>query len=154
VATYYLDTSAIVKRYTHEQGTSWVQNLMARPQGNDLYTVRLAGPEAIAALTRKARVGAVSTADATRASRAFRRHWQRRLLVVEVTAAIADRAMDIATTHGLRGYDAVHLAAALTVEDARRLAGLPALTFVSADNDQRQAALAEGLLAENPNAYS
>ncbi len=153
MATYYLDTSTIVKRYTREQGISWVQNLMARRQGNDLYTVRLAGPEEIAALTRKVRVGAVSTADATRSSRAFRRHWQRRLLVVEVTAAIADRAMDLATTHGLRGYDAVHLAAALTVEDARRLLGLPALTFVSADDDQRQAALAEGLLAENPNAY-
>jgi len=28
-----------------------------------------------------------------------------------------------------------------------------ALIFVSADDDQRQAALVEGLLAENPNAY-
>ena len=61
--------------------------------------------------------------------------------------------MDIAAVHGLRGYDAVHLAAALTVEDTRRAIGLPALIFVSADDNQRQAALAEGLLIENPNDY-
>lgn len=153
MATYYLDTSAVVKRYTREQGTAWVQDIMARHRGHDLYTVRLTGPEAVAALTRKVRVGAVSAADAARSSRTFRRHWQRRLLVVEVTAVIADRAMDLANAHGLRGYDAVHLAAALAVEDVRRVAGLPTLTFVSADDNQRQAALAEGLLIENPNAY-
>lgn len=153
MATYYLDTSALVKRYTREQGTVWVQDLVARRHNHDLYTVRLAGPEAVAALYRKARVGTVSAIDAARSSHAFRRHWQRRLLIVEVTAMMADRAMDIAAAHGLRGYDAVHLAAALTVEDVRRASVLPALTFVSADDDQRLAALAEGLLVENPNAY-
>ncbi len=90
MATYYLDTSAVVKRYTREQGTAWVRDLMTRHQGHDLYTVRLTGPEAIAALSRKARVGAASPADAARSSRTFRRHWQRRLLVVEVTAEIIE----------------------------------------------------------------
>lgn len=153
MATYYLDTSALVKRYTREQGTDWVRALMTRRHGHDIYTIRLAGPEAVAALARKARMGAVSAADAARSSRAFRRHWQRRLLVIEVTVAIADRAMDIAEARGLRGFDAVHLAAALTVEEARRAVGLPVLIFVSADDDQRQAALAEGLPVENPNTY-
>ncbi len=47
-----------------------------------------------------------------------------------------------------------HLAAALVVADVRRLRGLPTLTFVSADNSQRQAAAAEGLRVEDPNAHS
>lgn len=52
-----------------------------------------------------------------------------------------------------RGYDAVHLGASLDLHDARRARGLPLLTFVSADNDQRAAAAAEGLPTEDPNAY-
>lgn len=59
--------------------------------------------------------------------------------------------MILAETHGLRGYDAVHLAAGLDLQDARRQAQLPGLTFVSADGDQLRAAVAEGLTVENPN---
>jgi len=53
VAAYYLDTSARVKRYTRERGSTWVTRLLAHRAGHDLYTVRLTGPEAIAALTRR-----------------------------------------------------------------------------------------------------
>ena len=150
MASYYLDTSALVKRYAREQGTAWVIGLT---RGHDVYTARVTGPELIAALTRKVRTGGLKGADATRAGQAFRRHWQGRYGIVEVTVALADRAMDLAIARGLRGYDAVQLAGALTVEDARRAAGLPPLTFVSADNAQRQAALNEGLLVDNPNTY-
>lgn len=153
MAAYYLDTSALVKRYTRERGSPWVTRLLARRASHDLYTVRLTGPEAIAALTRKVRTGELTAADAARSNRAFRRHWRRRLLIVEVAEATAERAMDLAERRGLRGYDAVHLAAALVVAEAQRRAGRPPLTFVSADTNQRQAAAAEGLLVEDPNAY-
>jgi predicted nucleic acid-binding protein len=153
VAAYYLDTSALVKRYVRELGSGWVVSLMAGRPRPDHYTVRLAGPEAIAAFTRKVRTGELTADDAGRARRAFRRHWQRRLLIVEVAEATAERAMNLAERHGLRGYDAVHLAAALVVADARQPLGLPTFTFVSADAGQRQAASAEGLQVEDPNAH-
>ena len=113
----------------------------------------MTGPEAIAAFTRKARVGEVTATDAARSSRAFRRHWRRRLLIVEVAEAMVERAMDLAERYGLRGYDAVRVAAALVVAEVRRPLGLPTLTFVSADSAQRQAGTAEGRLVEDPNAY-
>jgi predicted nucleic acid-binding protein len=50
--------------------------------------------------------------DAARSVRAFRRHWYRRLLIVEIVEAMVERAMNLAERHGLRGYDAMHLAAA------------------------------------------
>lgn len=153
MAAYYLDTSALVKRYVHEPGSNWIRALMARVAGHDLYTVRLAGPEAIAALTRKVRTGDMAATDAARSSRAFRRHWRRRLLIVEVTETTAERAMDLAERHGLRGYDAVHMAAAVLVDEARRPLGLPTITFVSADTAQRQAAVVEGMLVEDPLTY-
>lgn len=150
MAAYYLDTSAMVKRYAREQGTAWVVGIA---RDHDLYTCRITGPELIAALTRKVRTGGMAADDAARAGRAFRRHWQRRYSIVEVAEALTDRAMDLAAAHGLRGYDAVHLAAALTLDEARRAASLPPLTFLSADNAQRQAAQTEGLLVDDPNAH-
>jgi hypothetical protein len=72
---------------------------------------------------------------------------------VAVTTAVADRAMDLAERHGLRGYDAVHLAAALIIADAQQRRGLPAGTFLSADSIQRTAAAAEGLPVDDPNAH-
>jgi hypothetical protein len=59
--------------------------------------------------------------------------------------------MVLAERHGLRGYDSVHLAAALTLHERRQANGLAPLTFVSADNAQRTAAASEGLAVENPN---
>ena len=59
----------------------------------------------------------------------FRRDWVDQYLIVEVSADLAESAMDLAEKHGLRGYDAVHLAAALAVQDAREAVGSTDLTF-------------------------
>ena len=53
MALYYLDTSALVKRYVREVGTAWVTALTDPRSGNTIATGRLTGPEAIAALYRK-----------------------------------------------------------------------------------------------------
>lgn len=150
---YYLDTSALVKRYAAEAGTAWVTALIDPIAGHTLYTVRLTGVEMVAALNRKARTGELAPAQASSAIAAFRRAWLRRYRIVAVTVAVVEHAMDLAVRHGLRGYDAVHLASALEVADMRRRHGLPAPSFVSADTDQRHAASSEGLSVEDPSAY-
>ena len=153
MTAYYLDTSALVKYYAREQGTSWMTMLVDPVAGNALYTVRLTGPEMVAALARKARTGELTSVEATRAIQAFRQDWQVWPRVLSVRQVLTDRAMDLVERHGLRGYDAVHLAAALAAADARQRSRLSALTFVSADNDQRNAAAVEGLPVEDPNTY-
>ena len=150
MASYYLDTSALVKRYAREAGTTWISTLVDPARGNVLYTVQITGPELVAALARKVRTGDVTATDATRAITAFRASWYREYQVVAATAAVAEQAMDLAAGHGLRGYDAVHLAAALIIADYQRGVGLSALTFVSADAAQRQVAAVAGLQIENP----
>jgi predicted nucleic acid-binding protein len=107
----------------------------------------------IAALFRKVRTGELTPDQARQAVAAFRQRWARRYRIVNVSAAIADQAMSLAERHPLRGYDAVHLAAALAVREAQFAAQLPPLTFVSADDAQLQIAAVEGLSVENPNAY-
>lgn len=45
------------------------------------------------------------------------------------------------------------LAAALHINDQRLLIGASAITFISADNNLNNAAVAENLTTENPNNY-
>jgi hypothetical protein len=59
----------------------------------------------------------------------------------------------VAETYGLRGYDAVQLAAALDVNTSYHAAGLPTITLISADAELNAAATSEGLTVENPNNY-
>jgi hypothetical protein len=68
-----------------------------------------------------------------------------RLTGVEVVSA--------AETHGLRGYDAVQLAAACQINALLIMSGLPPLTFVASDHALNAAATAEGLTVDDPNTH-
>jgi len=153
VAVYYLDTSALVKRYAQETGTAWVISVTDPTAGHNIYVARITGPEMIAALFRKVRTGEITPADAVRAAANFKTDFRTQYQIVELTANVADRAMILAEQHGLRGYDAVQLAAALELHVLRDGMGLPPLTFVSGDGDLNAAGQVEGLAIENPNAH-
>ena len=153
MAVYYLDTSALVKRYAVETGTTWVLSVVAQTAGNEIVTLRITGPEVIAALFRKVRTGEVPRTVIARLAHEFRDDWRDQYQILEVTTATTDRAMDLAERHGLRGYDAVHLASAIEVQRLREASALTSVTVVSADEQQLRAATAEGLLVENPNKY-
>ena len=153
MAVYYLDTSALVKRYALEDGTAWVLALTDPVAGHDLYTVRLTDPEMIAAFYRKARNREISLDEASQAAQQFRTDWRVQYQIAEVKIGVADRAMVLAEQHGLRGYDAVHLATALELQGIRAGMELPPLTFVSADDDQLRVAMTEGLRVDNPSQH-
>lgn len=119
--------------------------------GNEIYTVILTGPELIAALFRKVRTSEITLRDAQRQAANFDRDWRAQYQVLDVVPTIIDDAMLLARRYGLRGYDAVHLAAALDVHRTHVSLQSPSLTFVSADNDQLGAATTEGLAVDNPN---
>ncbi len=85
--------------------------------------------------------------------RDFRRRVAQRYIVVELSPAFFDDAAHLARANGLRGYDAVQLAAATTLNRQRLARNLSTVTLVSADAELNRAALAEGLLVEDPNRY-
>lgn len=153
MATFYWDTSALVKRYAQETGTVWVRTKTNPIINNEIYTVRITGVEMIAALFRKVKTRQISQYDADLFAYNFRLDWQQQYQIIEVTVRVSELAMNLAEKHGLRGYDSVHLAAALVIQEMRKTMNLPALTFVSADEEQNQAAKNEGLFIENPNHY-
>lgn len=52
MTAYFFDSSAIVKRYLNEVGSSWVTSLADLAAGNDVYLARIAFVEVISAITR------------------------------------------------------------------------------------------------------
>ena len=153
MAVYYVDTSAIAKLYVTEAGSGWMRGIADPAAGHSLYTVRLTAPDLVAAVSRRSRGGSIPPSHARRAVAVFRYDWQRRYLVIEADIPLIDLATDLAETHGLRGYDAVHLAAAMTLHRQRRADALPDITLLSADQEQLRAAAAGGLLIDDPSRH-
>ncbi len=146
---YYLDTSALVKRYAREVGTPWVLGLIE--PGNNIRIVSITGPEMIAAFHRKARLGEISDEAAAQASENFKEDYSGAYKIVEVSQGLIDSAMSLAEAHNLRGYDAVQLAAAMRLKNP---GGLNDLIFVSADINLNAAANSEGMVTDNPNDHA
>jgi len=148
---YYFDSSALVKRYVTETGTIWVNNLCTPASGHTVYIVRITGVEIIAALSRRVRTGTLAMPDAQVAATQFKSDFSTLYQIVEVTEQLVASAMTLAENHGLRGYDAVQLAAALELQAIRTSLSLSGITIVCADDQLNATALAEGLFVENPN---
>jgi uncharacterized protein len=148
VAAYYFDTSTVLKRYVLETGTAWVQALAAPAARHSLFIVRITQAETVAAITRRERGGTITAPDAATAPADFPIDFASQYRIVEVSAGLVAQAATLARRHGLRGYDAVQLAAVLEVH-----ATDPSLTLISADTELNTAALAEGLALDDPNTY-
>jgi predicted nucleic acid-binding protein len=144
VAVYFVETSALAKRYIAETGSEWLRALLDPSTGCSIYVVRVTAIEIIAAITRRERSRTLAPTDASTASQAFRSDLAAAYQVIEETPALADRAMLLAEQHGLRGYDAMQLAAGCEVHVRDLAAGLPDVTFISADTALNTAAIAEG----------
>ncbi|HEV8716030.1 MAG TPA: type II toxin-antitoxin system VapC family toxin [Candidatus Binatia bacterium] len=150
MAAYYFDSSALVKRYAQEVGSSWVDSLMDLQLRHDIFTVLVTGVEIVAAIARKARIGSITMQEATTTLSVFKNHFKTNYLIVLINTAVVERAMDLAEQHGLRGYDAIQLASALTVQAELTASGTSLAAFVSADTNLNKAAQAESLTIENP----
>jgi hypothetical protein len=152
VAIYYLDSSALLKRYVSEPGTRWVQSLFDPAASHRIAIATIAGAEIVAAISRKLRAGGMVQADASLALARFRTDYARDFDLITMTSSVIDDAMRLAERHGLRGYDAVQLAAAFAADAVARSVGT-SLTLVSADLELNAAATAEGISVEDPNAH-
>lgn len=151
---YYLDSSAIVKRYFLELGSAWVQTLTRPQAGNTLILSEVALAETAAVIAAKHRApGGISLDERKTILSLFLLHCKDEYQLTPVSRLIIDQAVILTQNHRLRGYDAVQLATALAVNGTLTENGLPGVTFVAADADLLAAAQAEGLLSDNPNTH-
>lgn len=135
----YADSSALVKRYIGESESERVRVLLRAP--NRVAAANVAIAEVISAFNRSWRAGRLgpSVAELARArfiAEASGYTW------IPIDGALAEQAGELAWRHGLRGFDATHLAAGL-----RWQSFMPAeeTVFATFDKQLALAARAEGL---------
>jgi len=149
--TFYLDASALVKRYLAETGTAWVESLCADDTNNAIAIARFGLVETAAAFAAKRRGQFITDNEYESALGNLLRDAGERYRLIAVGQTVIDNAIQLTRHQKLRGYDAIHLASALALNKPLMGYGLPLLTFVAADDNLLAAARSEGLISENPN---
>lgn len=134
----YFDTSALVKRYALETGSQAVYEAIAASRLAG--TVLITRAEVAAAFAKAIRTATLTTDEAVLCLSRFREDWPR-LVRLPVSEATVARAEQQAWQSGLRGYDSVHLAAALLWQEALGVA----VTVVTYDRALWIAAAQAGL---------
>lgn len=134
----YVDTSSLLKLLIEEEGSDRVG--VVWDTADSLVSASLIVVESRAALAAATRGGRLTDAQ-HRVSKGVLADLVAQLAQVEVTEDLVARAADLAEKDALRGYDALHLASALTVE---------ATIFTSADSALCDAAEHHGLHIANP----
>lgn len=110
----YVDTSALVKLYVEEPLSQELS--YAVDEAEAVATSLLAYTEAITAFARARREVRLSPQEYRRVVDAFEEDWSR-YITVEVTDRLVKTAGHLAASRALRGYDALHLASALTLRE-------------------------------------
>ena len=105
----YFDTSALLKSLINEKGSEEVIELLAA--NARVGTAEITRAEISAALAKAVRMGAADRGIATTALTRFRSEWPG-WMRHQITNELVAQGDSIAWEYGLRGYDAIHLAAA------------------------------------------
>ena len=134
----YLDTSALIKKYFWESGSTDIVTLWK--QADSLSTSSVAYAEALAACYRKNRETPIQINIFQTVLDAFRRDWQS-FICVEVNTDLHYDIDRVIERYPLRGFDAIHLASALTLHAT--LSG--PFVFACFDKRLNNASRAEGL---------
>jgi predicted nucleic acid-binding protein len=149
VAAYFVDSSALVKRYVQEVGTAWVRGLTHRRTGIQLLPARITVVGVTPTVARRRGGRTITSTQASAILSHFRENVAGRYTMLKITPSVLADATTPASRHELRADDAVQLAAAL---ELNRLSQ-GGIVLVSADGDLNAAAVAEGLPVESPNTH-
>ena len=134
----YVDTSALIKRYVHENGSEQVIALFG--EFPIIGTAVLTQVEMASAMAKAVRLGWVDEAEIALAWKDFISHWPS-YTRLPGSAVILERATSLTWRLGLRAYDAVHLASAMIWKN---MTG-DEVTFACFDQNLVEAARREGL---------
>ena len=155
MAFYYLDSSAVVKYYVTEPGSTWVRQLVnerderASRWVHVISISEITRVEVAAGLAMIERMGRIGKAQRDREYRRFISQMTSRYTVIPLSTSDLEYAAELTQRHPLKAYDAVQLAVALRYKSFLDSFRIP-LVFVSGDFTLLAAAQAEGVITENP----
>ncbi|HEV8723480.1 MAG TPA: type II toxin-antitoxin system VapC family toxin [Candidatus Binatia bacterium] len=145
---YFLDTSALAKRYLTEKGSLRVRRLL-QAKADVFYQTFLTPVELASALYRRLRERDITVEELAVMLRAYVTHSHQDYLLVPYSDTLMERAAMLLAHHALRALDAVQLASALDLRDRLPANELP-LAFLSSDERLVEAARQEHLRVRNP----
>jgi uncharacterized protein len=105
VTIYFLDSSAIVKRYVPERGTGWVQDLCDRQTSNQLFVAGITWVEILSALARRRREGSFNESQIEQIHLAIKSHWNHQYRILELDQTLMQQAGELVNQHPLRADD-------------------------------------------------
>lgn len=134
-----------MKLYIAEPGTGALLEL-AEEEGSAFALLSLTPVELRSAVRRRERSGELDSKAASEIIVSFSEHLETRFLRQPLTESTIDRALALVDRYTLRSYDAMQLAAYLTLRSTSR----EDAKFVCADSVLYDAARSEGAAAINP----
>jgi uncharacterized protein len=142
---YFIDSSALVKRYRREAGSAQVADIVGPAER--LIVSRLTQVDVSSAIVRRGRATGLSAQELAEVLGEFERDLEESLEIVELNAAVFRRAVEMTRKHALRAADAIQLACALLAQG-----DLPSneITVLASDQELNAAARFEGLPILNP----
>ena len=151
MVAYFFDSSALLKRYISETGSSWIQSLTAKSAGNLVVVAQITWVEIHSALARRQREGSLNANQVNQILEVFCYEFDNQYQKVGLLPAVLQMAGQLVSRHPLRAYDAVQLASALCIMPEISQIDTATFTFLTADNRLLAAAQAENLISDNPN---
>ena len=147
---YYLDTSAIMKRYISEPGSNVVRELFEKLTDSDeLTTSYLTLLEVNSTATRLLKGSIITSSGYRRILNQFNQDISSySVTLVPVQHELIDRAIVVANEYFLRSLDAMHFASAIVANEMS--SGGQATYIVSADREIIAACEAYGIPTLNP----
>lgn len=139
---YFIDTSALVKRYHQEKGTEKIDEIFESKE-KIIFISNLAVSEFTSAINRKKFEGEITESDLNLVLSRFFTDVMEILTIVGVTDSHVISSSDLILEYNLKALDSLQLATAV------RLKELDAI-FISADEKLCEAARKEGLNVVNP----
>ncbi len=148
---FYLDASALAKRYSTEPGTPVINYLFSHVSAHRLFVMRLGIAEVISILVRKRNAKILSPSIVIQAFADVEAEIinQPLLRKIESDADVISAALLLIDKHSINATDAVLLRSALDLADGLRLSN-DDLVLIASNARLLRAAQAEGLQIFNP----
>jgi predicted nucleic acid-binding protein len=148
--SFFLDASALAKRYVPERGSAQVSAIIDAVPGGRLYLLIIGTGEIVSILVRKRNAGVLSEAYFRQALANFESEIVRPadITKLSVTSRLVTASLPLIVAHSINSTDAPIIKSALAVARRLRAAG-DDLVLVASDQRLLRVAEAEGLVSFN-----
>ena len=153
MATYFADSSGLVKRHVSEIGSVWFSQIADAQSGNTIIISRLSISEVFSAFNRRLRELSLNQVDYFKVAQDFEDYCQIQYQIIEITEEITEKSRELLEKYQLRASDSIQLASAVLTNENLIQANFPELIFLASDQKLLDAAIGENIKNDNPQNY-